>query len=224
MKKNILFLLSNTKRLDETHKTGIWLCEFSIPYIKLKGEGYKLTTVSPLGGCTYIDEASIPEKTNIEMEILSEAIEKTEKLSDIDYNEFDAVVVPGGHAAMIDLADNIEVSKLLGLFFYERKIIATICHGGAALLGAKTKDNKPIIEGKNITAFSNDEEKLSETEDIVPFLLENRLKDSGAKYSCGKPFSSYIIENDNLITAQNPQSSEDFAKAVSEKLKENADI
>jgi len=122
---------------------------------------------------------------------------------------------------MVDLAGNIDVSKLLGLFFYEKKLIASICHGAAALIAARTKDNHPIVENKDITGFSNEEEKQSDMDKIVPFLLENKLKELGAKYSCGKPFSSYTLEDDNLITAQNPQSVDDFTKAIIEKLKED---
>ncbi len=224
MKKNVLFVLSNVSELDENHKTGIWLDEFAIPYKKLKEADLKLTVASPEGGLVTVDDESIDEKSNQEeLKKMTELLEKTEKLSDLDYNDYDAVVVPGGHAAMVDLAGNVDVAKLLGLFFYEKKLIATICHGGAALISARTKDNHPIVEGKDITSFSNEEEKKSKKDKIVPFSLENKLKELGANYSCGKPFTSYVLEDDNLITGQNPQSSEDFANAVIEKLTEKED-
>ena len=221
MKKNILFVLSNVSETKNGYKTGIWLDEFAIPYMKLQKEGHDITIASPEGGMVMVDSASIPENPDPEKDFVCEVLENTEKLSDVDFELYDAVVVAGGHAAMFDLADNIDVARLIGLCFYENKIIAAICHGVAALLSAKTKENRPIVEGKDVTGFSNAEEKLSKTEDFMPFLLESRLKEEGALYSCGKPFTSYVIEDDNLITAQNPQSSEDFAKSILEKLREN---
>ncbi len=223
MKKNVLFVLSNVSEIDENHKTGIWLEEFTVPYIRLKDAEFNLTVASPEGGLVTVDAASLPETPNPETDFVCELLDKTEKLSDLDYNDYDAVVVPGGHAAMIDLAGNIDVAKLLGLFFYEKKLIATICHGASALISARRKDNHPIVEGKDVTAFSNEEEKEAEMNSVVPFSLENKLKELGADYSCGKPFSSYVLEDDNLITAQNPQSAEDFAKAIIEKLTEKED-
>lgn len=221
MVKNILFVLSNVKELDEKHKTGVWYSEFAEPYIQLKKEGYKLTIASPEGGAVTIDEKSIQEKQNSDIENLCNLLENTEKLSDLPYDEYDAVVIPGGHAAMIDLAGNTDVARLIGFFFYEKKLIAAICHGVAALTSARTKDNHPIVENVDLTGFSNEEEKLAGTEKLVPFLLESKLKELGANYSCGKPSAPYTIEDDMLITSQNAESSKDFAKAIIEKLQES---
>lgn len=223
MEKNILFVLSNVSEFDDKHKTGIWFEEFSIPFNKMKKEGFKTTIASPDGGLVTVDEKSIPENLSDEDKKIMESLKDTEKLSELAYEDFDAVVIPGGHAAMVDLAGNIDVSKLIGLFVYEKKVVASICHGVAALISARKKDNHPVVEGIDLTGFSNEEEKLSEMEKVVPFLLESRLKELGAKYSCGKPFTSFVIEDDNFITAQNPQSAEDFAKAIIEKLREKED-
>lgn len=223
MNKNILFVLSNVSELDEKHKTGIWFEEFAVPYKKIKEAGFKITVASPDGGAVTVDEKSIPSNKTEEDIKLMEMLKDTEKLSNLAYEEFDAAVVAGGHAAMVDLTGNIDVAKMIGLFAYEKKVIAAICHGVAALISARKKDNHPVVEGIDLTGFSNEEERLSETDKIVPFSLENKLKELGAKYSCGKPFTSFVIEDDNFITAQNPQSSEDFANAVIEKLREKQD-
>lgn len=220
MNKNVLFVLSNISKTAQGFKTGIWLDEFAIPYMKIKNEGYKITLASPNGGLVTIDEKSVPKVVDSKKDFVCEILENTEKLSDLDYESFDAVIIPGGHAVMFDLVENIDVSKLLSFAFYENKIIAAICHATSVLISAKTKDNKPIIEGKDVTGFSNEEEKLSDFEENLPFSIENKMKELKAVYSCGKPFVSYVIEDGNLITAQNSQSSEDFANAIVEKLKE----
>lgn len=221
MGKNILFVLSNVSEFDDKHKTGIWFEEFSTPYKEMKKAGFKTTIASPEGGLVTVDKKSIPENLSEEDKLIMESLKDTEKLSELAYEDFNAVVIAGGHAAMVDLAGNIDVAKLVGLFAYEKKIVAAICHGVAALISARKKDNHPVVEGIDLTGFSNEEEKLSEMEKVVPFLLESRLKELGAKYSCGKPFTSFVIEDDNFITAQNPQSVEDFTKAIIEKLREN---
>ncbi|MGN0004427.1 MAG: type 1 glutamine amidotransferase domain-containing protein [Candidatus Gastranaerophilaceae bacterium] len=221
MGKNILFLLSNVCEFDDKNKTGIWFEEFSIPLKKMQDEGFNTTVASPDGGLVTVDEKSIPEKLSEDDKKIMELLKDTEKLSDIAYENYDAVVIPGGHAAMVDLAGNIDVAKLLGLFVYENKIVAAICHGVAALISARKKDNHPIVEGVDLTGFSNEEEFLSGMDKVVPFSLESRLKELGAHYSSGRPFTSFVIEDNNFITAQNPQSAKDFAKAVAEKLRES---
>lgn len=214
MKKNILFLVSNVEKTDNIHKTGVWLSEFAVPYKKFLEEGFDITVASPEGHVAPIDEKSIPKEKCEYFDEVKKQLDNTSKLSDLDYDEFDAVVVAGGHSAMIDLVGNIDVGKLIGLFFYNKKLIATICHGASALISARTKENRPIVEGKDVTGFSDAEEKESNQDLKLPFSLEAKLKELGANYSCGKPFTSYVIDDEQLITAQNPQSVEQFADAV----------
>ena len=54
--------------------------------------------------------------------------------------------------------------------------------------------------------------------DIVPFLVEDELAKNGGKYSKGGDWQSYIVTDGNLITGQNPASSEAVAKEVLRQL------
>lgn len=220
MKKNILMVMTNVSEINDKLKTGVWLEEFKVPYFMFKDANFEVTIASPDGGQIPVDPASLPEKPCEKAEIIENLLANSIKLTDLNPEEFDAIVVPGGHGAMFDLAGNIELSKILGLFFFNGKPIATICHGGAALIAARTRDNHPIVEGREVTAYSNEEEKLGETGKYLPFSLEDKLKELGGKYSASKPFTSHVVEEDGLITAQNPASSEDFANSIITKLNE----
>lgn len=220
MKKKILMLMTNVSETATDIKTGVWLEEFKVPYFMFLKEDYDVTVVSPDGGEIPIDPESMPENPDKDDLKAVSALKDSEKLNQIDITEFDALVVPGGHGAMFDLSGNTDVAKSLGLFCYEGKIVAAICHGVAALISVRTKENRPFVEGKNLTGFSNEEEKQTKYAKIIPFSLEDKLREEGAKYSCGKPFESYVTEDDNLITGQNVQSVEEFTKTIITKINE----
>ena len=71
-----------------------------------------------------------------------------------------------------------------------------------------------MLAGKSVTGFSNSEEAAVQLAEVVPFLLEDELKAKGAIYSKGDDWSPYVITDGNLITGQNPASSELAAKAL----------
>ncbi|MDQ6971421.1 MAG: type 1 glutamine amidotransferase domain-containing protein, partial [Mariprofundaceae bacterium] len=94
------------------------------------------------------------------------------------------------------------------------KVVATVCHSSAALIHAKNPDGTPLIQGKSVTGFSNREEDAVQLSTVVPFLLEDELKEKGADYSKVDDWHPYAITDGNLITGQNPASSEQVAKEV----------
>lgn len=50
--------------------------------------------------------------------------------------------------------------------------------------------------------------------DIVPFLVEDMLKQNGGFYSSGADWSSYAVQDGLLITGQNPGSSVETANIL----------
>ncbi|MHA6281024.1 type 1 glutamine amidotransferase domain-containing protein [Salinimicrobium sp. CAU 1759] len=140
--------------------------------------------------------------------------EFTLKLSDIKADDFDAVFFPGGHGPMGDLAKDEDTARLVVEFYNQDKPIAAICHGPAALLTAAIEIPE-LLQGKEVTAFSNTEEKMVGLRDNIPFSLEDRLKTLGAKYtSATLPFTSKVKVSGKLITGQNPASAEKAAKEL----------
>ena len=73
------------------------------------------------------------------------------------------------------------------------------------------EEGNPLVKNKKVTGFTNTEEEGVHLTDIVPFLLEDELKNKGGIYSKKADWESYIVRDGMLITGQNPASSEEAA-------------
>jgi putative intracellular protease/amidase len=219
---NILMVLTSHDQLGDTgKKTGFWLEEFASPYYVLRDAGAEITLASPKGGQPPIDPKSeLPEwQTEATRRFQADPaaqklLANTKKLSDISADDFDATFYPGGHGPMWDLADNAASIALLASFLAADKCVAGVCHGPAAFVNVRRPDGKWMVEGKHVTAFTNTEERAVGLEKVVPFLLEDRLKERGALFSKGPDFASYIQVDGKLVTGQNPASSAPAAEAL----------
>ncbi len=223
----ILMVLTSHDQLGNTgKKTGFWLEEFAAPYYVLADAGVKITLASPKGGQPPLDPKSD------EPDFQTEATERfkadkdaqatlanTKKLSDISPADYDAVFYPGGHGPMWDLAEDRTSIALIEAMYAAGKPVSAVCHAPAAFRHAKAPDGSPLVKGKSVTGFSNTEEDAVQLSDIVPFLLEDELKLKGGNYSKADDWNPYVLIDDNLITGQNPASSELVAKALLAKLK-----
>jgi putative intracellular protease/amidase len=115
---------------------------------------------------------------------------------------------------MWDLHSDPNVVRLVQNFYKQNKPVAAVCHGPAALLNAKGEDGELLIKGKKVTGFTNTEEEAVQLTKVVPFLLEDALKQAGAAYSRKEDWSSYTVQDGLLLTGQNPASSEAVAKEL----------
>jgi len=211
---NILMVTTSCGSFADGRKTGLWLEEFAVPYLAFVKAGYNVTVANPQGGNTPVDPASVGSDTPEDWAPALEMLKKAEKLSSVDPAKFEAVVVPGGHGPLFDLANDKTLAGILTDFDSENKIIAAVCHGPAALTGAVTRGGKALAAGRKMTSFTTKEETLSGLDKEVPFILEEKLKEQGADFLEGDPWSSHVVTDGNLITGQNPQSSAAFAEAV----------
>ncbi len=227
----ILFITTSIDRIDEDWQSGIWFEELSNPYYYFEENDIECDITSPFGGNVPFDPLALTDEHITEsverFHADKDAMRKLENsltLSDIDFNEYDGIFFPGGHAASVDLPNNEDLAIKLGEFFDLGKPIAALCHGPAGLVRARREDGKSIVFGKEITSFSNAEEEELEVKDRLPILLETRFKELGAKYVCDEPFKDHSVRDGNIITGQNPQSTTSTAKlfldAVNE-FKEN---
>jgi putative intracellular protease/amidase len=215
-KKNfkVLFVVTSHSQLGSTgEKTGIWIEEFATPYYALKDKGIAITVASPKGGSVPVDPKSNTAIFSTESTKLfySDAaaqslLVKTSKLSKVKEDEYDAVFYPGGHGPMWDLAEDKVSARLIESFYNNNKPIAFVCHAPAALKNVKNKDRHPLIKGKKVSAFTNTEEEAVKLTSIVPFSLENMLKDKGAIYVKGEDWKPFAVKDGLLITGQNPAS------------------
>ena len=148
------------------------------------------------------------------------ALANTLKLSDVSPEDYDAVFYPGGHGPLWDLAEDRSSIALIESMYASGKPVSAVCHAPAVLYHAKAPDGSPLVQGKSLTGFSNSEEEAVQLSDVVPFLLEDELKAKGANYSKTDDWHPHAVIDGNLITGQNPASSEQVAKAVLEKIKQ----
>lgn len=222
----ILMVLTSHDELGNTgEKTGFWLEEFAAPYYVFLDAGAEVTLASPSGGQPPLDPKSDAEEaqTDATRRFKSDAraqeqLAHTEVLKMMDAGDFDAVFYPGGHGPMWDLANDETSQALISAFADAGKPVGAVCHAPAALSGVKT-DRGYLVSGKRVTGFTNDEEAGVELTDIVPFLLEDRLKQRGAQFRRGDSWAPYIEVDGKLVTGQNPASSAPAAEALIQLLR-----
>lgn len=206
MNKKILFVTTNFSKINDDILTGVYLEEFAQPYLTFLATGYDITIASPKGGDSPIDEKSLNCSNPMEWDEAAKHLKNTEKLSQIDVENYDALFIPGGHGPMFDLCCDEVLAKTVEYFYEHNKIIASLCHGVCGLLSAETPEGRPMVEGKTLTSFSNKEEEIIKMREFMPFLLEDRLIELGANFIEEKPWSEHVEVDGNIITGQNQNS------------------
>ena len=211
----ILIVLTSHDQLGDTgKKTGFWLEEFAAPYYVLKDAGAAITLASPKGGQPPLDPKSdLPEnQTKLTKRFRTDTaaqaeLAKTKKLADVSADDFDAVFYPGGHGPMWDMPDNATSIALIEAFVKADKPVGAVCHAPVALVNVRGKDGEYLVKGKRVTGFTNAEEEAVGLTAVVPFLLEDRLKERGGIYSKAANWAPYVQVDGQLVTGQNPASS-----------------
>ncbi|SDR97155.1 type 1 glutamine amidotransferase domain-containing protein [Gramella sp. MAR_2010_147] len=222
----VLFVLTSHDELGNTgNKTGFWIEEFANPYYKLLDKGVEITVATPKGGKAPIDPNSDTEDTQTKDtkrfkkdEAAQMVINNTKVLSKMDPVDFDAVFYPGGHGPLWDLSKDKDSIELIETFNNAKKPIGFVCHAPAALKNVKTQNGDPLVKGKKVTGFTNSEEKAVQLTEVVPFLVEDMLKENGGIYSKAGDWEEYALVDGNLITGQNPASSGLVAQKLYEML------
>jgi putative intracellular protease/amidase len=222
----ILMVLTSHDQLGDTgKKTGFWLEEFAAPYYVFKDAGAEITLASPQGGQPPLDPKSdVPDAQTDATRRFKEdaqaqqALAHTVKLAGLKEADFDAVFYPGGHGPLWDLAEDRDSIGLIERMFAAGKPVAAVCHAPGVLRHVKAADGAPLVQGKKVAGFTNTEEAAAQLTDVVPFLVEDMLRNHGGNYSKGADWQSYVVSDANLITGQNPASSEAAAHEVLRQL------
>lgn len=218
----ILMVLTSHDELGKTgKKTGFWLEEFAAPYYVFKDAGAQVVVASPKGGQPPLDpksddaDAQTKATKRFKADPAAQALlAKTHKLSAVNAADFDAVFYPGGHGPLWDLAEDKDSLHLIEAVYAAEKPVAAVCHGPAAFRRARGPFGLPLVRGKAVTGFSNTEEAAAGLTKVVPFQVEDMLKEKGGDYSKKADWQPYVVTDGNLVTGQNPASSEPAAKAV----------
>ena len=224
--KVLMVLTSHDELGDTGEKTGFWLEEFAAPYYVLKDAGAEVVLASPKGGQPPLDPKSDTEDAQTEdtkrfkEDAAAQAdLASTKKLADVDISQFDGVFYPGGHGPLWDLAKDPHSIRLIETYAAEDRPVAAVCHAPGVLKNVKGRDGQPLVKGKTVTGFTNTEEEAVQLTDIVPFLVEDMLKENGGNYEKGDDWAEYVVTDGTLITGQNPASSKKAAEKLVEMLR-----
>jgi putative intracellular protease/amidase len=218
----ILMVLTSHDRLGDTGQpTGFWLEEFAAPYYVFKDAGAQITLASPKGGQPPLDPKSDDPsaQTDATRRFAADAaaraaLANTLTLDAVRAEDFDALFYPGGHGPLWDLAEDPHSAALIERFQALGKPVGAVCHAPAVLRHVKGADGQPLVNGRQVTGFSNSEEAAVQLSDVVPFLVEDMLKANGGHYSSAADWHSHVAVDGLLVTGQNPASSEASAAAL----------
>ncbi len=218
----ILMVLTSHDQLGNTgKKTGFWLEEFAAPYYVFKDAGADITLATPHGGQPPLDPSSDDPTAQTEAthrfkddKAAQAVLASTLKLKDIAAGDFDAVFYPGGHGPLWDLAEDADSIALIETALAAGKPVAAVCHAPAVLRHPKAADGQSVVHGKSVTGFTNSEEEAVGLTQVVPFLVEDMLKQNGGRYSKAGDWQPYVVTDGILITGQNPASSKPAAQAL----------
>ena len=226
MSKILIITTSHSEMEAEKKATGLWLEELTTPYYVFLDAGLSITVASIKGGVIPVDpmskkavgENSPSVERFIKDSQAMEAIENSVSIEEIDFDEYDAIFLPGGHGTMWDLPSSEKLAEIVSQALVNNRIVSAVCHGPAGLVCAKKANGIPAIKGYKISAFTNSEEETVGLSETVPFLLETKLRQLGADFQSTDNFQAFVTVDRNLITGQNPASSHLVAEQVLEKL------
>ncbi|AVV39468.1 type 1 glutamine amidotransferase domain-containing protein [Pantoea vagans] len=218
----ILMVLTSHDELGTTgKKTGFWLEELAAPYYAFLDAGAEITLASPKGGQPPLDpksdepDSQTDETRRFHADSAAQAaLASTVRLDTVNQETFDAVFYPGGHGPLWDLANDKHSISLIEQTLQAGKPVALVCHAPGVLRDVKNADGTPLVKGKKVTGFTNSEEEGVGLTNVVPFLVEDVLKQNGGLYSRGDDWQSYTVQDGLLITGQNPGSSAETAKVL----------
>jgi putative intracellular protease/amidase len=222
----IAMILTSHDELGTTgKKTGFWLEEFAAPYYVFRDAGVELTLASPKGGQPPLDPKSDEPGAQTEATerfkkdpAAQQALAHTVTLDTIKAADFDAIFYPGGHGPLWDLAEDQQSISLLETAYAAGKPVAVVCHAPGVLRHVKAPNGDLLVKGKPVTGFTNTEEEAVQLTTVVPFLVEDMLKENGGTYSKGADWQPYVVTAGHLITGQNPASSEPAAQELLKQL------
>lgn len=213
MTRKILVVLTSVEKYpDMDRATGLWLGEAVHFVKKVETAGYEVDYVSPKGGYTPIDPHSLSMAEPVDWEWYQDKdfmnrLGKTLKASEVNPDDYVAIYYAGGHGVVWDFPDNAELQSISRKIYENGGVVSSVCHGAAGLLNIKLSNGSLLVKGKQLTGFSNEEEKLVELDKFVPFLTETELVARGAIYKkAEEPWVSFAVEDQRLITGQNPAS------------------
>lgn len=219
MTKKVLIPVTNHATLGNTDEAnGTYAPELTHALHVLLDAGFEYDIASINGGKApmYGTDA---EGDDVNREILANdefqnRINNTLPVSQVNIEEYDAVFYPGGFGLLSDLAENEAFARLSAAHYEQGGVLAAVCHGPAALLPITLSNGEKLLANKSVTGFTREEEVDFGTIENIPFLLEESLARTAKQYSKVQPWNALVIEDDRVITGQNPTSAHGVGIAI----------
>jgi putative intracellular protease/amidase len=222
MKKVLFVVTSHDKKGNTGQPTGYYLSEVAHPWDVLHNAGYEIDFVSPKGGKAPVDGFNLEDSINKKFwddTKYRTKIENTMKPSQVKTEDYAAIHYAGGHGTMWDFADNVELTIIAKKIYENNGVVSAVCHGPAGLINIKLSNGKYLVDGKKINAFTNEEETAVGLEKVVPYLLESKLIERGAKFEKSGLWQNHVTIDQRVVTGQNPASAKSVGEATLAELK-----
>lgn len=225
---HVLIVVTSHAELGATGKpTGYYLPEVTHPYAALAERGFDLDIASLKGGHAPLDGKSLKLDDPVNRDFWEtpetrKKLEQTLTLSELDPDDYDGVFFAGGHGTMWDFKDQPVISDFVREVYENGGVVGAVCHGPAALVDVKLSNGSYLVDGKRIAAFSDDEERAAQLDQVVPFLLETELVKRGAQYTKAGLWQAHVVTDGRLVTGQNPASAAGVGEALANVLEESA--
>jgi len=217
-KGKILFVVTSHGQLGNTGKeTGYYLSEVTHPWNVLQSAGFEIDFVSPKGGKPPVDDFDMTDSINEKFwnnDHYRNKIQHSMKPSEVNPKAYEAIHYAGGHGTMWDFAENKQLAAIAAQIYENKGVVSAVCHGPSGLLNIKLSDGSYLIEDKKVTGFTNEEEAAVKLEEVVPYLLEDKLIKRGATFEASGLWQKHVTVDERLVTGQNPQSATGVGKAM----------
>jgi putative intracellular protease/amidase len=218
MSKHVLIIATSHSQKGSTGETtGAYIPEISHPYDAFIEAGFTVEFASVKGGTVPLDgidrkDASIAKF--MDNAALMQQLNTSKKPDDVVDNTYDAVFYAGGHGTMWDFPDEPKLARLAARTYERGGVVGAVCHGPAGLVNVKLSNGAYLVAGKDASAFTDEEERASGLENVVPFLLESKLRERGATMHPGPMWQKQVVTSERLVTGQNPASARGVADAM----------
>jgi putative intracellular protease/amidase len=212
---------------------GYWGEECVEPLETLSEVGVEITVATPSGDRPVIDERSLdPEMVGEETaEHVEEVHETDERLNDpvpvasVDADDYDALVLPGGHGTVWDVNQDVHVRNLLRDVVENGDKALVVCHAVGVLAFTWMSDGSRIVEGRDVTGFPNEQEgeivdEYGRMDDgrKLPYWVEDEVVAAGGSWDAELDRETSVTVDGDLITGRGPESSAEAARTLLEEL------
>jgi putative intracellular protease/amidase len=220
MPKVLLALTSHGDLGDTGRTTGFYVPEAAHPHAVFTQAGYEVDFVSVQGGEPPRDGVEPDDADTARfLSDMKEQLASTPTADQIDAANYDAIFFVGGHGTMWDLPDAADLASLTARIYDNGGVVAGVCHGPAGLVNVQLADGSYLVDGKQVSSFTNEEEAAVGLLEVVPFPLESKLAVRGARITKVDNFAPHAVADRRLVTGQNPASARRVAELVIEELR-----